>query len=431
MNYKIVITATALLLSGTSVFAQDAQCPAGTMTCNIATVGDKEYNADQTIGDTVNPTYSPDSSSSSSSASNDIDNVIQGDTLTNNANANGNMSENNNQSSANNSAENNMTNGNISNDVSGGNISSTGGNITGGSLTQNGSADIVNNGQSNTQGGNANTNSGDISNNNSATGGEGGSASSGAYANTGPSTSNATGGQSYSNSQGGNSSSGVSGSGNSRNSNNNRTGNQTVNANSTYNNKEAARSAIAPNIVNNNGANCYGDTNPSGGFSAAIQTFGWGASAGRSKQSNVCAATQLGQAMEKGQGNLGVAYLSQQDPMFHVAGRTINPATGQPYTVTKQQQLEAETHKARANAAAKIYQPKLDNAALYNAKGELVGTCQVTERNWNGTPKHIVARPVQGISPDAITADCIAYHEGRIGTPDMNLANYANKRGGY
>ena len=95
---------------GSRAFSQDLVCPDGTTTCNIATVGDREYNADQTIGDTVNPTYSPDSASSNSNLSNDIDNIIQGDTLHNNSNstAYGNRLDNNNNNASNASADNNL-----------------------------------------------------------------------------------------------------------------------------------------------------------------------------------------------------------------------------------------------------------------------------------------------------------------------------------
>ena len=60
---QLLISTALLLAVPTFGAAQGSTCPDGTMTCNIATVGDTDISAPQTIGDTVNPTYSPDSAS--------------------------------------------------------------------------------------------------------------------------------------------------------------------------------------------------------------------------------------------------------------------------------------------------------------------------------------------------------------------------------
>lgn len=338
MNHKIVFAATALLLMSSAAYSQTTtQCPPGTLSCNIATVGDEQIDATQTIGDTVNPTYAPDSSSSSSAATNTNDIVSQGGAA--DATANGNTSTNNNQSSADNRATNNMTNGNISNDV-------TGGNITGGNLTQTGSADITNSG-GNVTGGTATTNSGNVS---GGAGGSVGDVRSTSSASTGASTSSATGGDSSSRSS-------VAGSGNSRNANTNRTGNQTTNVDASQRTtvKHAANTAAPIMMPGYGPQNCYGDTNPSGSFGASIQTFGWGVTANRSKASNVCALTQIGAGLETGAtgGALAAGYIAQQDPMAYEAlSTTINPTTGDYYILTPQERARRQA-AADAEALAK------------------------------------------------------------------------------
>ena len=72
--------------------------------------------------------------------------------------------------------------------------------------------------------------------------------------------------------------------------------------------KHAASSAIAPSLASPGMANCFGDAAPSGSFSAAVQTFGWGVSAGNTKASNVCAMYQIGGE------RAALAYLASQDP---------------------------------------------------------------------------------------------------------------------
>lgn len=53
--------------------------------------------------------------------------------------------------------------------------------------------------------------------------------------------------------------------------------------------RQSAASAIAPQLNGYSFPNCFGDVNPSGSFTAGVQTFGWGVAAGSSKASNVCA----------------------------------------------------------------------------------------------------------------------------------------------
>lgn len=62
-----------------------------------------------------------------------------------------------------------------------------------------------------------------------------------------------------------------------------------VTVNNQTRSRSSASSAIAPQLNGYGFPNCFGDISPSGSFTAAIQTFGWGVSAGSSKASNVCA----------------------------------------------------------------------------------------------------------------------------------------------
>jgi len=62
-----------------------------------------------------------------------------------------------------------------------------------------------------------------------------------------------------------------------------------VTVNNQTRSRSSAASAIAPQLNGYGIPNCFGDVSPSGSFTAAIQTFGWGVSAGSSKASNVCA----------------------------------------------------------------------------------------------------------------------------------------------
>ena len=69
--------------------------------------------------------------------------------------------------------------------------------------------------------------------------------------------------------------------------------NNSVNVNSSTRIRQSAASANAPQLNGYSFPNCFGDTNPSGSFSAGMQTFGWGVAAGSSKASNVCAVAAL------------------------------------------------------------------------------------------------------------------------------------------
>ena len=69
--------------------------------------------------------------------------------------------------------------------------------------------------------------------------------------------------------------------------------NNSVNVDSSTRIRQSAASANAPQLNGYSFPNCFGDTNPSGSFSAGMQTFGWGVSASSSKASNVCAVAAL------------------------------------------------------------------------------------------------------------------------------------------
>lgn len=58
--------------------------------------------------------------------------------------------------------------------------------------------------------------------------------------------------------------------------------------------RHSAASAVAPQLNGYGVQNCFGDVNPSGSFTAGMQTFGWGVAAGSSKASNVCAVYAIG-----------------------------------------------------------------------------------------------------------------------------------------
>ena len=270
MNHKILFAATALILMSGSAFAQTSTCPDGMTTgsCNITEIGDRDYDGSQTVGDTINPTYSPDSASASASTGSiDVDSVGQGGT----ASATGNTSTNNNASNANNSATNNMTNGAITNDVTGGtNTQTQGQGQSIGDATQ----------TATTTSGPATTNSGSI------------------QTSGGASTSRATGGA------GGRATGGSSNSGG----NVMRGGNTNIDASQRTTIKHAANTAAMSNMQAYGPGNCFGDTNPSGGFQASVQTFGWGVAASSHKASNVCAINQV-----MGSG-AAAQYLMKMDP---------------------------------------------------------------------------------------------------------------------
>lgn len=74
--------------------------------------------------------------------------------------------------------------------------------------------------------------------------------------------------------------------------------------------RQAAQTVIAPDLNGYGAANCFGDTNPSGSFSAGFGNALFQATAARSKPSNVCAAYAV--AGPRG----AIGYLSQVDPAF-------------------------------------------------------------------------------------------------------------------
>lgn len=319
---QLLISTALLLAVPTFGAAQGSTCPDGTMTCNIATVGDTNISAPQTIGDTVNPTYSPDSASANASTGAiDVDNIVQGDTIT--TEATGNTSTNDNRSSANNSGSANVTGGNINS--TGGNITSsadtTGGNIDSSATTTSGPATTVG-GTATTTSGPASTNSGSITSSGGA-GGASSSESSIAGSGNSASDSRATGGRAT----GGNSRAvtGASSSratggaggratgGSSRSSSGGNTisgGNSTTNVDASQRTtiKHAANTAAMIDSQGYGGQNCLGDTNPSGQFGASMQTFGWGVTANSMKASNVCALLKIGGE------RAALAYLAGMDP---------------------------------------------------------------------------------------------------------------------
>lgn len=83
-----------------------------------------------------------------------------------------------------------------------------------------------------------------------------------------------------------------------------RTGNISVNNNS----RAAASSAIAPNLGGYGFPNCFGDTNPSGSFTAAFGNVFASASAGSMKASNICAIYAIGGE------EAAMRYLIRMDP---------------------------------------------------------------------------------------------------------------------
>ena len=73
-------------------------------------------------------------------------------------------------------------------------------------------------------------------------------------------------------------------------------------------NRAAASAAIAAPLPGYGPANCFGDTNPSGSFSAAFGNIFAGASASSQKASNLCAVAALGGPA------LAIGYLQRMDP---------------------------------------------------------------------------------------------------------------------
>ena len=112
--------------------------------------------------------------------------------------------------------------------------------------------------------------------------------------------------------------SGVTGSGNSsvRGSGNSNNRNQASNVNNidaSTRIRQSANTAIAPGLGGYGMQNCFGDTNPSGSFTAAMQGLLFGASAGSQKASNVCSMYAIGGE------RAALAYLASMDPNAHKA----------------------------------------------------------------------------------------------------------------
>jgi hypothetical protein len=115
--------------------------------------------------------------------------------------------------------------------------------------------------------------------------------------------------------------------------------------------KHAANTAAMSNMQAYGPGNCFGDTNPSGGFQASIQTFGWGAAASSHKASNVCAINQIMGAGAAAQ------YLMKMDRNASAFMRN-NPVYRMPdgtVLISKEEvaRRKAELEKAEARAVAR------------------------------------------------------------------------------
>ena len=392
---QLLISTALLLAVPTFGAAQGSTCPDGTMTCNIATVGDTDISAPQTIGDTVNPTYSPDSASANASTGAiDVDNIVQGDTIT--TEATGNTSTNDNRSTANNSGSANVTGGNITS--SGGNITSsadtTGGNIDSSATTTSGPATTVG-GTATTTSGPATTNSGSITSSGGA-GGASSSESSIAGSGNSASDSRATGGRAT----GGNSRA-VTGASSSRatggaggratgGSSRSSSGGNTISGGNSQTNVDASQRTTIRHAANTaamidsqgyGGQNCLGDTNPSGQFGASMQTFGWGVTANSMKASNVCALLKIGGE------RAALAYLAGMDPNARRAllnnGMAVTRAQ-----IEAQERAEAEAERQQQRRAST---QKLACPSGYDLTARQDGsmTCRLVEIDQ--TPRQVAA----------------------------------------
>ena len=392
---QLLISTALLLAVPTFGAAQGSTCPDGTMTCNIATVGDSTITAPQTIGDTVNPTYSPDSASANASTGAiDVDNIVQGDTIT--TEATGNTSTNDNRSTANNSGSANVTGGNITS--SGGNITSsadtTGGNIDSTATTTSGPATTVG-GNAVTASGPASTNSGSITSSGGA-GGASSSESSIAGSGNSASDSRATGGRAT----GGNSRA-VTGASSSRatggaggratgGSSRSSSGGNTISGGNSQTNVDASQRTTIRHAANTaamidsqgyGGQNCLGDTNPSGQFGASMQTFGWGVTANSMKASNVCAMLKIGGE------RAALAYLAGMDPNARRAllnnGMAVTRAQ-----IEAQVRAEAEAERQQQRRAST---QKLACPSGYDltARQDGLMTCRLVEIDQ--TPRQVAA----------------------------------------
>lgn len=179
-------------------------------------------------------------------------------------------------------------------------------------------------GSANTQGGNANTNSGDIRTGDSSVTGSGNSSARGGNQQQKASANNSGGNSRNQNTQG----------------NQQRT-NIDASTRNTY--KEAANTVIAPQLGGYGHGNCFGDTNPSGSFTAGMGTIGWQATAARMKASNACAIIMAEERAMAGRPALA-AYLASQDPNAH-------RALTQAGVVQKPSQVRREERQKRNSVA--------------------------------------------------------------------------------
>lgn len=308
MKQLLITTAIGIGFAATSAYANEPTCPTGTQSCNIAGVFKENTDNSQQVGDHLNNTYAPDSATSDASAS--VGDVIaQGGAS--DATATGNSSNNDNRSNANNSLSNQQfgnshvgdTTSNSNSHV--GDTTATSGVSDSGNSTNN-LANSQGQGQEQGQQQSSVSHGGEQSQSTSST---------------------ARGGDqsqiSRSTALGGNQAQQANNAGNRQ--------STQIDASQRTTIKHAASTAYAPQLNNYGPGNCFGDTNPSGSFTAGFQTLTIGATAGRSKASNVCAIMAVG-----GQ-RAAAAYLASMDPAAHralVAAGVI---------MTSKQQAEAQT----------------------------------------------------------------------------------------
>lgn len=296
-NFKGMVAFVALVAASPVVAAGTQDC-GNSEAChyNDASINKGDTSNTQNVGDHQNNTYAPDSATAN--AHNDVtigDNIAQGGTG-GSANASGNTSTNHNQSNANNSLSNQQFGnssahtGNNTNSIGDQNFN---GSNTMGDMTGNVSGTNTN--TVNSAGGSV-AGSGNSSNHNDNKQGQqqGQVATSHGGQQRQTSTSNA---------RGGNQSQSANNQGNSQNTN--------IDASTRV--RHSASTAYAPGIIGYGPGNCFGDTNPSGSFSAGMQTFGWGVTAGAAKATNVCAIYAVG-----GPG-AAAAYLATMDRNAHKA----------------------------------------------------------------------------------------------------------------
>lgn len=352
MKNLLATTAFAALCWALPAQAEGVHNCGDAVTCNNGTINKDNISQDIVSTDNV---YAPDSATANASVG---DVIAQGGTG-GNANAHGNTSTNHNNSNANIGA-NSQTNGNISNDVMGGNLTQgaitgggnhqgdiTGGSAAGGNVHGGNNTTSLNGGAATTISGPATTNSGNVQGGSvgdtTALGGTSTVAGSGNSANRNTAVGGSQ-GQQQGQRQSSASVSSAAG-GNSRNTVATKQGNvqQTnIDASQRTTIRHAANTAYAASLGGYGPGNCFGDTNPSGSFSAGMQGLLFGATAASQKASNVCAIYAVGGA------DAAAAYLAAMDPNAHRA----LVAAGVVTTPSRVKAAEVQRSSNRATTAA-------------------------------------------------------------------------------